>query len=353
MNEEITLVGMDLGSYKTSIACSNGRRDMIPTALGWPKDHVAQAKIGSNIVFGKEIRRRRLILDIVRPFEHGFLKYNPVEQEGDDSEDLARRREAARLIVTHAVSLVAPDPDTPIYGVVGTPSRASLANKQTIMHAARAAFDAVAVIPEPFAIACSMSEIDEALIVDIGAGTIDICPILGRYPCEDEQVTIGQGGDSIDERLQELLIDLGAVLPREMVRDIKEKYGFAGQAPEPVVVELFTEDEPQNFNLTETLPAACEIIIKPIVDGIRTVLSKVDPEFRGLLRRNILLGGGGSQLRGLDRELERSLEPSGGNVRKVYDSAFAGAVGALKIAQLMPVEKWEHLKSLGELEAAA
>ncbi len=69
MNEEITLIGMDLGSYKTSIACSNGRRDMIPTALGWPKDDVAQAKIGSNVVFGKEIRRRRLILDVVRPFE--------------------------------------------------------------------------------------------------------------------------------------------------------------------------------------------------------------------------------------------------------------------------------------------
>ena len=89
------------------------------------------------------------------------------------------------------------------------------------------------------------------------------------------------------------------------------------------------------------------------MEGIRAVLSKVDPEFRGILRRNILLGGGGSQLRGLDRELERSLEPYGGSVRKVYDSAFAGAVGALKIAQLMPVEKWEHLKSLGELEAAA
>jgi rod shape-determining protein MreB len=356
MNPEVTFIGMDLGSFKTSVACSNGRRDMLPTAVGWPKDHVALAKVGSEVVFGKEIRRRRLILDVVRPFEHGLLKFNELDQRCVDASEVSRRNEAARLIVAHAVSLMEPQPGSPIYGVIGSPSRASMSNKQSIMDAARSAFDAVAIVPEPFAVAFSMGDIDEALVVDIGAGTVDICPVFGKYPNEEEQVTIGTAGDSIDDRLHELLEQSQPEisLPREMVRDIKEKYGFVHDPVKPVVVELPTEEEPRQFDLTEPLRAACRSIIPPIVEGIREVLRKVDPEYRPVLRRNILLGGGGSQLRGLDQALEKELAAcGGGSVRRVYDSAFAGAAGALKLAMAMPADKWEHIKRLGELVPAA
>ncbi len=79
MDAEITFIGMDLGSFKTSVTCSNGRRDVLPTAVGWPKDDVARAKLGGEVVFGKAIRRRRIILDVMRPFEHGLLKYNDIK----------------------------------------------------------------------------------------------------------------------------------------------------------------------------------------------------------------------------------------------------------------------------------
>lgn len=354
MDAEITYIGMDLGTFKTSVACSNGRRDVFPTAVGRPKDHVAMAKIGREVVFGKELRRRRVILDIVRPFELGGLKYNDVG-DADDAQ-IARRNEAAGLIVAHAVAEMRPEPGSPIYGVIGAPSRASLTNKQAIMRAAKCAFDAVAIVPEPFAIALSMGDIDEALIVDIGAGTIDICPVMGMYPSEDEQVTIGIGGDAIDERLHEILQreHPGACLPREMIRDIKEKFGFVHEPSAPVLVELPTDEQSREFDLTEPLAAACRTIVAPIVDGIREVLRKVDPEYRGVLRRNIILGGGGSQLRGLDQLLEQELAGyGGGSVRRVSDSVYAGAAGALQLAMSMPVDKWNHLKELGELVPAA
>jgi rod shape-determining protein MreB len=356
MNVEATFIGIDLGAFKTSVTCSNGRREMLPTAVGRPKDHVAAAKIGRDVVFGSEIRRRRLILDVVRPFEHGLLKYKEPDELRENEADVEQRNEAARLIVAHAVSLMQPQPGTPVFGVIGSPSRASTNNKQSILQAARPSFDAVAVVPEPFAAAFSMGDLDEALVVDIGAGTIDICPVFGKYPTDDEQVTLGIAGDAIDERLHELLTQTlpDASLPREMVRDIKEKHGFAHDTPSPVLVELPADDGPREFDLTEPLREACRTIIVPIVDGIREVLRQVDPEYRDVLRRNILLAGGGSQLRGLDQAVERQLaEYGGGSVRRVHDSAFAGAAGALKLAMAMPAEKWEHIKSLGQLVPAA
>ncbi len=349
MDAEITYIGMDLGSFKTSVTCSNGRRDALPTAVGWPKDDVAKAKLGAEVVFGKVIRRRRIILDVLRPFEHGLLKYNDIDAL--DSAQAARRTDAAGLIVAHAVSLMMPEPGSPIYGVIGAPSLASISNKQAIMQAAKTTFDAVAIVPEPFAVALSMGDIDEALVVDIGAGTIDICPVMGMYPSEDEQATIGIGGDAIDQRLHELLERQfpEAGLPREMIRDIKEKHGFVHDPHEPVLVALPIEDDLREYDLTEPIQDACRMIVAPIVDGIREVLRKVDPEFRAVLRRNIILGGGGSQLRGLDQLLERELAQfGGGTVRRVSDSVYAGADGALKLAMSMPIEKWEHLKSLSD-----
>ena len=66
---------------------------------------------------------------------------------------------------------------------------------------------------------------------------------------------------------------------------------------------------------------------------------------------NILLAGGGSQLKWLDRMIEDSLQEYGeGTVRKVYDSVF---VSALRLAMEMPPQYWNKLKDMDNDKMAA
>jgi rod shape-determining protein MreB len=339
---------MDLGTFKTSVAGSTGYRDALPTAVGWPKDHIARTVLGRDVVFGRDLIEHRLALDIVRPFEKGILKFVEAAASGLSAKQIEKHALATRLVIEYAVHQVNPDrsEDRPVYGVIGVPSRASVKNKQFVMDAASSAFDAVAVVSEPFSIAYGMNRLTDALVIDIGAGTIDICPIYGVYPTDDEQITIPIGGDAVDEEFDKRL---KAKYPRlqasrNMLREIKEKYGFVNQGNEQALVNLPVDGKPTPHDVGEPLKAACSTLVAPIVEAVRKLIAKFDPEFQQRLRNNIILGGGGSQLKGLDQVIEAALSEYGGaKVTRVTDATYAGAVGALKLAMGMPSHGWTAL----------
>ncbi len=355
MDGKAIFIGMDLGTFKTSVASSAGIRDVIPTAVGWPKDPVARTMLGRDVVFGKDLVEHRLAVHVVRPFEKGVLKYTNPDEAGVTAAQVAEHKQAARLVVEHAVSLTRPPKGVPIYGVIGAPSRASVLNKKVLLEAAQTAFDGVMIVSEPFSIAYGMNRLSDTLVVDIGAGTIDICPVYGTFPAEEEQVTVPVGGDLIDETFLKMMGEKfpQARLSLNMAREIKEKYGFVHDVNEKATVSLPVEGKPQSFDVTEPLKAACKTIVPLIIGGLREVVGRFDPEFQQRMLNNIVLGGGGSQVKGLDRVIEEGLKEYGGaRVKKVYDAVFAGAVGALKLAMSMPVDYFHKLKAAQQTASA-
>jgi rod shape-determining protein MreB len=273
-----------------------------------------------------------------------LLKYVDPSQFELPQERLEVFKRGARQLVEHAVSLTRPPEGAAIHGVIGAPSRASIACHQALLEAAKGTFETVVIVPEPFAVAYGVNALQNTLIIDIGAATIDICPMYGAYPSEEDQVTVPVGGDDIDDEFARTMAELypEAMFSKTIAQDVKERYGVVHDVNDRAIVSLQTGRVTEQFDVTEPLKTACQTIVAPLIDGLRQVISRIDPEYRMTILNNILLSGGGSQLRGLNVAIEEALQDQpAARVKKVYDCLFAGAIGAFRLAMAIPPEKWE------------
>ena len=274
------------------------------------KDHVARTMLGRDVVFGNDIVEQRLALNVVRPFEKGVLKYNNADTAGcPRARSISTRRPPAC-----SSSTPSPAParrrGRAVYGIIGAPARANVLARRIILEAAQDAFDAAMIVSEPFLIAYGMNRLNDTLVIDIGAGTIDLCPVYGTFPKEEDQVTLPIGGDFIDEHFYNAMRKNHpeAQLSLNMAREIKEKYGFVHDVNEQAVVTLPVNGKPTQIDVTDVLKDACQVLVPPIIDGLRELIGRFDPEFQQRMLHNIVLGGGGSQLKGLDRVIEEGLK---------------------------------------------
>jgi rod shape-determining protein MreB len=336
-NHGVLYIGMDLGTSRTAISASNGVRESMHSVVGYPKDHVARKVLGKDVLLGKEAVEKRLSLKFIKPLEKGVLK------DGD-----ADSKRAAADLIGAAIKMARPRKDELVYCVIGAPAEASMVSKEAIIEAARESVDSVMLCSEAFAVAYGLGMLDDALVIDIGGGTADLCRMKGTMPEDSDQITLEVAGDSVDEELSKLMKEAcpGAAFSLQMVKSIKERYSFLGDPPERVVVDLPVDGKPTSFDITDQMKEACTVVVQPIVDGLQKLIASFDPEFQHKLRQRVLIAGGGSMIRGLDTALELAMERGlgGGKVIRIEEPIHGGSNGALKIAHDMPAEYWEDLR---------
>jgi rod shape-determining protein MreB len=335
---DVVYLGVDLGTSRTSITSSNGVRETVWSYVGYPKDHVAKKKFGGrDVVFGKEAVENRLALNVIRPLAGGSIK----SKLGKETE---ASKKAIRQLLEHIVSTAKISKGSTIYSVIGAPAEASVEGKATILEAASACIDSVIVTSEPFAVAYGLDHLDDTLVIDVGAGTTDLCRIHGTMPDADDQRTHEVAGDSIDETLANLVKETfpEAQFSINMIRGFKEKYSSVSTNMDAAKVTMPVKGKPTDFDITEQVYKACYTMVPPTVAALQDLVASYDPEFQAKMRQNILLGGGGSQIKGLGLAIEAALdEYGGGNVTTVEEPQYAGSNGALKVALDMPEEYWK------------
>ena len=333
--ENVLFVGIDLGTSRSAISSSRGIREWIESYVGWPKDFIAEQVVGKPVLFGAEALKHRLSLDFCRPLERGIIK------EGIESSE-----RAVKEIIRHLIDLAGPAPGEKIHAVVGVPAESLKVNKLAIRRAVAEYVNTLMVVSEPFAIAYGMNLLNDALIIDIGAGTIDFCIMHGTIPSEEDQRTILTAGDYIDEQLFDYLIEKypNSKFNKNMVRQFKEKFSFVRDVPEPIRVELPVNGKPVMHDIQDEIRRACESMLPSLIETTTEMIARFDPEFQMRIKNNIVLAGGGSQIRGIAEYLQDALKEYGTcKVTRVADPLFAGADGALKLAQDMPSKYWETL----------
>jgi len=339
----VLYIGIDLGTSRTSVAASNGVRETLPSFVGYPKDVVSQKLLKKDVLFGDEALSKRLSLNLFKPLEHGVLKCG----EGGDADAEGNAR-AARDLLLEAVRMVKPRRDELVYAVIGAPAQASMQSKNAIVDIARDAVDSVMLCSEPFAVAYGQDMLEDVLVIDIGAGTVDLCRMHGTMPEDSDQVTLTSAGDFVDQELTRLVREAypQVQFSVQMIKEIKERNSTVSEVQNPILVDLPVEGRPTEFDLTEPIRMACSAIVPPIVEGLGQLVSSFDPEFQHKLKERVLLAGGGSQIKGLDTAIEAEMRRllGAGRVLRIEEPMYGGANGALKIAHDMPGEYWERLK---------
>ena len=336
---ETLCVGIDLGTSRSSISASTGERHVIDSYVGWPVDMVARKVVKKPVLVGREALDNRSMLDLRRPLERGIMK------EGSEKD-----QEAVQEILRHLITVAGikqkGKSKSRVRAVVGVPAEAFRVSRQNLRNTMEGIADSVMLVSEPFAVAYGLEALLHALVIDIGAGTADFCVMQGHYPTDEDQRTLPNAGDSIDEQLTKLIAERHpeAQFSIHMIREWKERWSFVGEPKSRVVVAAPVKGKPTEMDITDEMRAACESILPPVCETAIDLLSRVEPEFQDKVKNNIILAGGSSLISGLADAIQKSLlDLGGGRAVVVKDPVFAGSDGSLAIARDASSADWEKL----------
>jgi rod shape-determining protein MreB len=347
------LIGLDLGTNKSCIlAGPPGSTDItvskvIPSVVGYVKDGIVDGIITGNvrILYGEDALRQRLHVDLVAPLEQGVIAHP----------------EAARDFMQHVRQLADSSGRAEIRAVVGVPANTEEQARERIRKAAQGVFSRILLIPEPFLAALGFRDdsrvkqsgyvdpVVNSLFIDIGAGTSDLCLVQGYFPTREDQISIPFAGDAIDSILHDGLDRTypNNGLSRLSVREIKEAHAYVGPSRKPLDIKVVIGGKGRTLELGDAIGNACNILIDKIYPALTALIAASSSDSVVTLLQNIIITGGGSQIRGIDTVLQRRLSDDGYESPKVrlagQDFQRYVALGALKAARAARENQWQVL----------
>ncbi len=347
------LVGFDLGTNKSCLLAGPvGTTDItvskvVPSVIGYVKDGIVDGIIAGNrsVLFGDEALNNALHARLVAPLAQGIIA-EPA---------------AARDFLQHIGSLADPTGQAEIRAVVGMPANAGEAAREDIRRAAQGVFERILLIPEPFLAALGYRDdarlaqpnyidpVVNSLFIDIGGGTSDLCLVQGCFPTRNDQISIAFAGDAIDELMH---AELDRTYPnnglsRQKVREIKETHGYVGPSRKPLDVKVIMGGKAHTLELGDVIGRACNALVDKIYPALTTLIERAGSDSVVTLMQNIVITGGGSQLKGIDTLLQKKLTDDGYETPKVrlagQDFKRYVAIGALKAARAARENQWQVL----------
>ena len=200
--------------------------------------------------------------------------------------------------------------------VVAVPSGITEVERRAVKDSAiRAGARDVILLEEPMAAAIGVGlPIEEPaanMIVDIGGGTTEVAIISLAGVVYTKSIRVG--GDEIDSAIINYMKRAyNLMIGERTAEEIKIRIGSAFPLPEEMTMEVRGRDSvaglPKTIQITsQEIREALSDTMSAIIELVRNALERCPPELSAdLVDRGLVMAGGGSMIRGLDRLISDS-----------------------------------------------
>ena len=324
---EATIVGFDPGTYQTAVAGSNGGLTLERSCV------VPSSSLESS---GRDQSNGCHLADLtspVEPFADGRFRFVSCDAAAVNVRQVSA---AAERLARYAVSRVCPGTDGPLLGVIPLPSRASEFNRQFVEQSVNGLFDACLFVSSPVAIAYGLGHLQRTLVVDVGAGTVDISLIDEGLPGVLDQITLPVGLARTDRAfLERVRSQHGIELSLAECRQIRELHGAVCGTVSGAIVD---GKDGGRYDVSLCLFEACRELMNSITTALRELAlgGAAKPE-------TVILAGGGSRLTGLTSVISGLIPECEMIVPRA--PALTAATGALSLGRSLSMELWSRLES--------
>ena len=302
-------VGIDLGTQNTSV-CVCQKNGQIKIVANFPS--VIAIDVRSRQVIAHGIKAKEMLgkspdhLIPIRPLQDGVIKDFP----------------ATKAMLRYIFDVATNYQPGLLYGplmIIGVPCSVTDPDVRSIHEIAeKTGAREIYTIMEPMAAAIGAGlAVEKAkgwMIVDIGGGTTDVMVISLRSPVVSHAIRVA--GDEIDRSIVEYVWKKYNVrIGEQTAEEIKMAIGAAyiNESDEVLSMQIGgmhgSSERLRTITLTsDDIIEACEECVQSIFAAIRDVLNNTPVALATDIAENgILLVGGGANLRGLDKRIEREI----------------------------------------------